>query len=446
MTARVIDVGRMLDAAAWNGYQKYVVGIVALALLFDGLDSQILGLAIPALIADWGVTRADLAPTVAAGLLGMGLGTVVGGWAADRIGRKWSLILSVALFGIATAASALVDTVGALGGARFIVGLGLGGALPAATAMIAEFTPARSRSIGIAIGMVTIPVGSMLGSLISAALIEDFGWRTLFAIGGVLPVMLAFGLVWLLPESPRFLVGRPERRRELREILANAGCGAIEDDVVLQPEPASSGARAPLAALLGPDTRRDTLLAWLAFFLTMLVLYTVVSWGPAMLASEGFALSFTGSALAAFALGGIVGAVVSGVLVGRFGSRASQLGLGGGGAVVAGALAVSFSGGAPELGTVLALIAAFGFAVTGMQNSMYILSAHLYSTAVRGTGIGAALTVARLGAVVSAFTGAIAVDLGGGPLYFGSLAIGIACAGIAAASVRGAVPAMTRRM
>lgn len=444
MTAQVADVGRLLDTGVWNGYQKYVVGLVALALLFDGLDSQILGLAIPALIGDWQVSRADLAPVVAAGLIGMCLGTAVGGWAADRIGRKWSLIASVTLFGLATVVSALVGSVGALGTARFVVGLGLGGALPTATAMIAEFTPARSRSIGIAIGMVTIPVGSMLGSLISAAIIEDFGWRALFLIGGIAPVALAVGFVWVLPESPRFLLGRPRRRAELLRILDKAGCPRIDDAAVLTPEPMTARDRAPLAALFGAETKRDTLLTWLAFFLTMLALYTVVSWGPAMLASENFALSFTGSALAAFALGGIAGSVGSGWLVGRLGSRPSQIALGGGGALVAGVMAVAFGGGAPQPGTVIATIAVLGFAITGMQNSMYILSAHLYSTAVRGTGVGAALAVARLGAVASAFTGAWAVDLGGGSLYFGVIAAGLLLAALTASSVGRPVPALAR--
>lgn len=454
MTVRAADVGRMLDAAAWNGYQKYVVGLVAAALLFDGLDSQILGLAIPALMEDWGVTRADLAPVVAAGLIGMCIGTAVGGWCADRIGRKWSLILSMALFGFATAASAQIGSLGTLGVARFIVGLGLGGALPTATAMIAEFTPTRSRSIAIAIGMVTIPVGSMLGSLLSAALIEELGWRALFAIGGLLPVALAVAFVRMLPESPRFLAGRPARRDELRVILAKSGCDPIGTDGDLAAEtaerraplatPLTTSLGASLAALFGRDTRLDTVLAWTAFFLTMLSLYTVVSWGPAMLASENFALSFTGSALAAFAFGGIAGSVTSGWMLRWLGSRVSQIALSGGGAAVAVVMALLFSGGGVGTGAVLAGIAALGFGITGMQNSLYTLSAHLYSTAVRGTGIGAALAVARLGAVASAYTGAWTVDLGGGTLYFAFIAVGLALAAIAAASVRRPIPALAQ--
>lgn len=445
MTAGAIDLGRLLDAAPWSPYQKYVVSLVAAALLFEGLDSQVLGLAIPALMQDWGVTRADLTPVVGGGLIGMCIGAAIGGSVADRFGRKCSLLASVALFGVATAVSALVDTIGALGVARFVAGLGLGGALPSATALIAEFTPARSRSISIAIGMLTIPIGSMIGGLISAAIIEDYGWRALFMIGGLLPVLLVLAFTRLLPESPQFLLTRPERRAELTRLLVKTHPLSAVSEASLHAEPRIGKLRAPLAALFGTETRIDTMCAWTAFFFTMLALYTVVSWGPAMLAAESFALSFTGSALAAFALGGIVGSAGSGWLIAWTGSRPSQLVLGGGGAIVAGVCAALFVDGAPGTGTVVALIFVLGVAVTGMQNGMYVMSAHLYPTAVRGTGVGAALTVARLGAVASSVTGALSVDLGGGALFFVFIAVALALSAALAAAVSRPVPARAQQ-
>jgi AAHS family 4-hydroxybenzoate transporter-like MFS transporter len=428
------NLAELLDSGSWNAFRKYVVTLVALALLFDGLDSQVLGLAIPALMIDWHVTRADLAPVVAAGLIGMSIGTVLGGWVADRVGRKWGLIFSVSLFGAATAASASVDSIGALGMARAVAGLGLGGALPAATAMIAEFSPVRSRAVGISIGMVTIPLGSMVGSLISAAIIEELGWRTLFAIGGILPVALAIVFVWAMPESPAFLLRWPGRRVELMRLLARCGC-AIEQHAGVLPQPATIERPMVAVGLFGIDVRADTFRAWCAFFLTMLALYTLVSWAPAMLAAERFELSFTGSAMAAFALGGIAGGLGSGWMMRSLGSRVSQLILGGGGAVLALILTAMFVGGSPGATVVLALIAVLGFGITGMQNSMYVLTAHLYSSAVRGTGIGTALAFGRLGAVASAFTGALSLDLGGGPAFFAFIALSLLLAMIAAATV-----------
>jgi AAHS family 4-hydroxybenzoate transporter-like MFS transporter len=263
-------------------------------------------------------------------------------------------------------------------------------------------------------------------------------------IGGVLPLVLGAGFTRLLPESPQFLAERPARRDELTRLLAKT-----HPQNVVTTAPSSQAAsgdrrRVPLAALFGAETRIDTLLTWAAFFFTMLALYTVVSWGPAMLAAESFVLSFTGTALAAFALGGIVGSAGSGWLIAWSGSRASQLALGGGGAIVAGIGAALFVDGAPGTGAVVALIFALGVAVTGMQNGMYILSTHLYPAVVRGTGVGAALTVARLGAVASAVTGALSVDLGGGALFFVFIAFAVALAAALAATISRPVPARAR--
>jgi AAHS family 4-hydroxybenzoate transporter-like MFS transporter len=257
-------------------------------------------------------------------------------------------------------------------------------------------------------------------------------------------VLLAVAFIRLLPESPQYLLTQPARRSELARLLKRAHGPIDVPDQALTAEPAPAKARAPLAALFGAQTRIDTLYIWSAFFFTMLALYTVVSWGPAMLAAESFPLAFTGTALAAFALGGIAGSAFSGWLIAWTGSRPSQLAFAGGGAIVAGIGAVLFANGAPTAGVVVAVILVLGFDVTGMQNGMYVLSAHIYPTAVRGTGVGAALTVARLGAVASAVTGALSVDLGGGALFFVFIAIALALAGATALAVRRPVPPRTR--
>ncbi|MGD2167153.1 MAG: MFS transporter [Gammaproteobacteria bacterium] len=439
--SKALDIGQLLDGAQWSAFQKSVVALVALALVFDGLDAQVLGLAIPALILDWNVARADFAPIAAVGLIGMSIGTVLGGYVGDRIGRKWGLIFSVLVFGVATTASAIVDTLWALGLCRAIVGIGLGGALPNSTAMIAEYTPARSRSVGIAVGMVTIPVGSMLGSLLAAAIIEDLGWRMLFAIGGVPPILLALSFIWLMPESPRYLAGRPQRRAELMRTLARSGVQTASD-VQFSGAHSDGRGRTSLSTLFGPGIRKDTMLTWLSFFMTMLALYTLVSWGPAMLAGEGFPLGFTGTALASFGFGGIFGCLCSGWMLKYLGSRITKFLLAGGGALFAVGTGALFGESAPAQTTIMLTFGALGFSLAGMQNALYTLSAHLYATTARATGIGAALSVGRLGAVVSSFTGAWSIDLGGGATFFWVIAAGLGLAAIAGASVERPIPAV----
>jgi MFS transporter, AAHS family, 4-hydroxybenzoate transporter len=401
------------DTESWSPYQKFVVAMVAAALMLDGLDAQLLGLAIPALMRDWGLTRADLTPVAAISLIGMALGATFGGWIGDRVGRRKGLICSVVLFGVATGLASQTHTLFAFGLLRAFAGLGLGAALPNATALIAEYTPERFRSIGISIAMLSQPVGSMIAGLLAAALMEQAGWSGLFLIGGIAPVLVALVFIRLLPESPSYLAGLEKGDQ-----------------------------RATLSALLADGRRRDTVLAWVAGFMSLLALYTILSWGPAMLAGEQFPLSFTGTALASFSIGGILGSIACGLLIRKVGSRGTQFVIGGVGIAVAVTLCALFASGHASAPVVMVLMAFVGFSAAGTQTTMYALGAHLYPTYLRATGIGAILGIGRLGAVASAYSGAKSLDLGGAVAFFMFFAIAIAIATLACTAIRRPIQAL----
>jgi AAHS family 4-hydroxybenzoate transporter-like MFS transporter len=138
-----IDIGRVLDDGPFTTLQKVVVLLAALSIVMDGFDGQLIGFAIPVLIKEWSITRNAFAPAVAAGLIGMGIGSACAGLFADRFGRRWAVIASVLLFGAATCCIGFANNVTSIAVMRFIAGLGIGGALPSAATMTAEFTPAR---------------------------------------------------------------------------------------------------------------------------------------------------------------------------------------------------------------------------------------------------------------------------------------------------------------
>jgi MFS transporter, AAHS family, 4-hydroxybenzoate transporter len=218
--------------------------------------------------------------------------------------------------------------------------------------------------------------------------------------------------LWRLPESPDF--------------LANGAARGVRS--------------ASLKALLVPELRRDTLLAWLACFLSLLALYSVLSWAPAMLAAEHLPLAFTGTAIAIFSVGGIVGSLGCGLLIKRFGSRTAQILIGATG-VVAGVLLIAlFRTGLATPVTIGVVMAFVGVGAAGTQTTLYALGAHLYPTELRATGIGAVLGIGRLGAVASAWLGAAAVDAGGAAGFFALFAAAIAAATIACALVRRSIP------
>jgi len=406
------------DTGTWTRNAIVVVTMVAIGLMLDGVDAQALGLAIPPLMAEWGLTRADFSPIAAGSLIGMALGATFGGLVGDRIGRRVTLIGSVALFGLCTGLATLAPGIGVFGALRALAGVGLGATLPNASALIAEFTPLRHRSIGMSIAMVVQPVGSMVAGLLAAALLEDHGWRSLFLIGSVAPLAMALLYVWRLPESPGY--------------------------VAKTSSPVSNVPRASFGALLGPGLRRDTLLAWVSCFVSLLALYTMLSWMPAMLAAEKLPLSFTGTAIAVFSVGGIVGSLGCGVLVKRWGSRVAQVIIGGTGVAAGVLLIVLFRSGLATPATIGLLMAFVGVGAAGTQTTLYAIGAYLYPTELRATGFGAVLGIGRLGAVASAWVGAAAVDAGGAASFFLVYAAAIGAATIACLAIRRSVPAMVR--
>ena len=133
-----VDIGRLLDDGRWGGYQRWLVFLTALTVVFDGIDNQLLGVVIPTLMREWGVPRGAFAPIVSLGYLGMMTGGVLGGLAGDRFGRRTALLGSVALFGVMTLAAAAAGSPAQLAGLRLMAGLGLGAAMPNAAALAAE--------------------------------------------------------------------------------------------------------------------------------------------------------------------------------------------------------------------------------------------------------------------------------------------------------------------
>jgi AAHS family 4-hydroxybenzoate transporter-like MFS transporter len=438
------DIGALLDNGPFTSTQKIVVMLAALAIVMDGFDAQLIGFAIPLMIKEWGITREAFAPAVAAGLIGMAIGSACAGLFADRFGRRMAVIVSVFVFGAATCAIGLAPDPLTVAVLRLIAGLGIGGALPSSTTMTAEFTPARRRTLAVTATIVCVPLGGMLAGFFSAHVLPLYGWRTLFFVGGALPLVLGVVLMRTLPESPRFLARRPERWPELNALLARMGRpmaqGAIYTDAVEQAiEQRASAKQGGVRALFARGYRGDTLAIWVAFFMCLTAVYSAFSWLPTMLSAEGLPLAVAGSGLTAYNLGGVIGALVCAVAMTRWGSRWP--------------LAICCAGAFGSAFLMLKLnvqqdtsLLVFGFGVHGLfvnavQSTMYALCAFVYPTGVRATGTASALAFGRLGAILSAFVGATVITLGGAHGYLMMLGTVMVFALIALLLLRRHIPA-----
>jgi AAHS family 4-hydroxybenzoate transporter-like MFS transporter len=420
---KTVDVGVVLDEGRWSGYQKLLIFGTALAIILDGIDNQLLGNAIPSMMRDWSLPRGAFTTALAAGPLGMMFGGMLGGMLGDRVGRRTALLSSVIAFAALTLAIAMVNGVPMLTLLRFIAGLGLGGAMPNAAALASEYVPKRQRAFAVTLTIVCIPLGGALAAQLSAVVLPTYGWRPLFVLGGVIPIVLALVLFRVLPESPRYLASRPERWPELRVMLAKAGHNVPADAsfVEAQTGQAVGKSRASIRDLFAPAFRLDTIGLFGAFFFCLLANYIGILLIPVMLTGAGFAQAFASNALGAWNYGGVVGAIVGALIIQRLGSRITMLTLSG--IAIASAFVMAAIPPDPQRSfQLIVLFVILGGSLNAVQTTMYALAANVYPTEIRGTGIGTAVAVGRIGNVLASYVGMFALDRGTGA-YFMSFAV-----------------------
>ena len=438
-----IDVGALLDTGRASTYQKLLVAATATTVVLDGLDNQLLGVAVPALMREWQLARPAFVPVQTVGMIGMMIGGLIGGVAGDRIGRRMALIGSVVTFAALTIMASLANDVATLTVLRFISGLGLGGAMPNAAALSSEYVPIRQRPFAVTLTIVCIPLGGSLAGFVGAQMLPRFGWRPLFLVGGIVPLIIAAILVRVLPESPRFLARSPTRWPQLRMLLRRLG-HPVDHNTQFSDAGERRIARVSARELLTPSLRADTIGLCASFFFCLLSVYIGIAWVPSMLTAAGFDAGTASYGLTAFNLGGVVGAVLGATAIVRLGSRVTMLAMAGG-AVIGAALLAAMPIGTQSAFAVVGLLAWTGGLINAVQTTMYALAAHVFPTAVRATGVGTAVAFGRVGGVLSPWVGSWALESGGSSHYFGLMAITMISAFAALATIRHHIPGEASR-
>jgi len=348
----------------------------------EGIDLQSAGVAAAGMMEEFHLDKSKLGLIFSAAMLGLLPGGIVGGWLADRIGRKKVLIFSVVFFGIFSLATAFVSNYNELLIVRFMTGLGLGAALPNLIVIATEAVNEEKRGRAIAFMYCGIPAGGMFISfLASTHLAAD--WKVVFYIGGILPLLVVPVMVLLLPESREFLESK--NRQKIATI------------------------KTKFSDLFNQQFRKATILLAIAYFFTSMVVYMLMNWLPSLFIDLGFKKEQANSIQMFLAIGAIFGTVIFGFLIDRWKMKyvVILMYLG----TIAGLIALkSFS-------TVHALYFAAivtGFFTLGGKLVLYALASLVYPVEIRGTGVGTAMTVARLGGVVGpAFAGLFLVFGGG---------------------------------
>lgn len=340
-----------------------VIGICFLIAAIEGFDIQAFGVVAPRLIAELKLDAAGQGWAASLAMTGLVIGAFAGGWLADRMGRRPVLFASVLIFGTASIATGMAYDYDTLLLARLVSGLGFGSALPNLIAIAAEISPPHRRGLTTSAMFCGMPAGGAIVALFASLAGDDLSWRTYFMAGGVLPLLIAPLILFVLPET------RPAR-----------------DDT----RPIS------LSRTLFADGRAlPTLLLWLANFLTLLILYLMLNWLPTLVVAKGFPVTGGATASLAFNLVGVVGALFLGLVIDRFGYRWSLFVTY---ALLAGVLLAL--GTASSIVSIVTVSALAGFLVLGAQYALYGLAPTLYPQRGRGGAAGAAVAVGRLGSIV----------------------------------------------
>jgi len=413
---KTVDVGAVLDDGHFGGYQKLLVFATAMTIILDGFDNQVMGGAIPVLMREWHKTRADFGYVLTAGMVGMMVGGAIGGYLGDKIGRRNALLGSVITFGCLTIGVAFATDVTTLIVLRFLAGLGLGGAMPTATAISSEYVPRRKRPVAVTLTVICVPLGGAFAGWIGGYILPRYGWRVLFGVGGALPLLLAAFLFKVLPESPRYLASLQARWGELRALLGKLG-HHVDADAVFVDSHEKATRKASVAELFVPEFRADTIALLACFLFCFFGAYMGTNWVPSMLDRAKFDVGTASYGLLAWNLGVLVFALIAAFIIPRIGSRITMLVLAAGS--VAGCVTLAMMNITPsEVIPVFVMLGVTGGLVNATQTTMYALAANVYPTSIRGTGVGTTVAFGRIGGVLSPIVGAPVLDRGTQPYFF----------------------------
>jgi MFS family permease len=337
----------------------------------------------------------------------MAIGAMTLGMFSDRIGRRKMILFSLAALTLAMALTSTAGSVGTLLGYRFVGGLAIGAMLASITAMTAEYSPDAKRNFMISIVQGTYAVGATLGGLLTAYLIEDHGWRFIFWIGAVFNGCLFVLMYFLLPESLAFLLNkRPHNGlQRVNAIIAKLG----GDSLAAWPgKTGQEDGSAGVKALLQNDMKKWSLLLWLATFSAMFGIYFLMSWIPKIVIDAGVSLEKAIWVGISINIGGLIGILWLGYRSATSGLRPMiTLFMG-----LAGFLMIVFGFLEDEVPVMMVVAVALGFFGQAGFIGLYSVAARLYPTRIRATGIGWAIGLGRVGAIIGPSMAGVLIGLG----------------------------------
>lgn len=423
-----ISIPELLDRTRLSAFQWRVFVLCFLVAILDGFDTQAIAFTGPSITQAFGLGAGALAPILTAGIVGMVIGAMGLGLLGDKFGRRPTIIGSVALFGLASLATAFAQTTEQILVLRFIAGLGMGGATPVVLSLAAEYGSARHRGTIMTTVLLGLPAGAILGGLLAAKMLPVIGWQGIFAVGGIVPLLLLVVLLTSLPESLHVLARRntDNGRRQIEQIVAR---------ITQQPVVSGSHFSVPeqalktrVSSLFSAGLARNTLGIWTVYLFNWVAWFMFLSWLPTVLKASGLPVEQAPMGTVAVNTVFVLCAIPLSIILPKINTRLLLLALFVFGIVLC--LGLANSGQNWTLVFILAGLAGLG--IGGQQIVLNYMVAQAYPTALRATATGWAIALGRVGAIIGSASGGWFLEQGGPAGYYLALVapLAIAAAGL----------------
>lgn len=381
---------------SWNDCSGDVVVAITMGLnALDGFDILSISFASPGIAREWGIDRAALGFVLSMELIGMGLGSVLLGGVADKIGRRRTLLGCLVVMAIGMLMATQARSVYSLSGWRVVTGLGIGGMLATINAVAAEFSNSRRRGMNVSLMAIGYPLGAVAGGSIAALLLQLGDWRSVFWFGASATMFFIPLVYFLVPESIDWLC-----QRQPGNALADVNRGLVRmGHAPLDALPAASAeaGRRSVADIFSPQLVRTTVLMSLAYFLHVISFYFVVKWVPKIVVDLGFTAASAAGVLVWLNVGGATGGAVLGLLSLRLGLKALTMAV----LLMSTVMLAVFGLGHADLPHLSLVCAIAGFFINAGIVGLYGILAQVFPTYLRATGTGFAVGTGRAGAVLA---------------------------------------------
>lgn len=395
----MLDIASRIDRLPSTPMMKKILFLTGIGWMFDAMDQGMVSGVMAAIGKDWMLTTAQLGLLGSSGMLGMAIGAALSGMAADKFGRRAVVMYTLIIYGAASALAGFAVNFPMLLVLRFLTGFGLGGELPAASTLVSEYSPTRTRGRNVVILESFWAWGWILAALVAYMLIPVYGWRIAFWVGAV-PALYAAYLRKSVPESPRFLESAG-RFREADELVSRMEKQAgIRTSEFEEMDAASQPETQPVTflGLWSKKFIRTTIVLWIIWFGINFGYYGFVLWTPTLLVGKGFALVKSFEFTLIMCLAQLPGYYSAAYLVEKVGRRAVLA------VYFAGTAAAAWLfGHAGSANEVLAYGCMLYFFSLGAWGCVYAYTPEVYPTSARASGTGWASAFGRLGAFIAPF-------------------------------------------